>query len=255
MIVHLQRLAFNFDTFRNEKINTYFEFPNQLDLKPYSYYGVMEQENRLDNKKAEEEEEEEPKKEEEDNKEEEEENPIPEVEDCYEYKLVGVNVHSGTANAGHYWSYINIKRGAEDDENDPQWPLTEKDAWMEFNDSRVSDFNFSKIKDDCFGNDGNKSQSDEFSFGFGNSTSYGKSAYMLVYERKEKKPLKVLVPDEEKGQDGVHFDEAKDETYRMVPYKSFEHLQPNNIYKEVLEDNKKFEFDNDIYSYEFFNFI
>ena len=32
----------------------------------------------------------------------------------FEYKLVGVNVHSGSANAGHYWSYINTVRGLEE---------------------------------------------------------------------------------------------------------------------------------------------
>lgn len=36
---------------------------------------------------------------------------MPEPEDCFEYKLVGVTVHSGSANAGHYWSYINTQRG------------------------------------------------------------------------------------------------------------------------------------------------
>jgi len=35
----------------------------------------------------------------------------PALEDCFEYKLVGVTVHSGSAHAGHYWSYINTCRG------------------------------------------------------------------------------------------------------------------------------------------------
>jgi ubiquitin C-terminal hydrolase len=30
--------------------------------------------------------------------------------ECYEYKLVGVTVHVGTADAGHYYSYINTNR-------------------------------------------------------------------------------------------------------------------------------------------------
>ena len=37
-----------------------------------------------------------------------------EDDDCYEYKLVGVNVHKGMANQGRYWSYININREDED---------------------------------------------------------------------------------------------------------------------------------------------
>lgn len=56
LIVHLQRIIFNFDTFRNDKINSFFEFPQQLDLKPYSFYEVMKKENRLNPKNDEEEE-------------------------------------------------------------------------------------------------------------------------------------------------------------------------------------------------------
>lgn len=64
---------------------------------------------------------------------------VPIDEDCFEYKLVGVNVHSGTANAGHYWSYINTKRGLDEpDGEDPVWERTDNDPWMEFNDSMVS---------------------------------------------------------------------------------------------------------------------
>jgi ubiquitin carboxyl-terminal hydrolase 34 len=50
LVVHLQRIVFNFDHFRNDKINTFFEFPNQLDLRPYSFYEVMKKENRLKKK-------------------------------------------------------------------------------------------------------------------------------------------------------------------------------------------------------------
>ena len=74
----------------------------------------------------------------------------PILDDCFEYKLVGVNVHSGTANAGHYWSYINTNRGVDEAEGgDPMWVKTEKDPWMEFNDSNVSDYKFEKLDDDC----------------------------------------------------------------------------------------------------------
>lgn len=38
----------------------------------------------------------------------------PPVETCFEYKLVGIVMHSGAASSGHYWSYINTKRGEEE---------------------------------------------------------------------------------------------------------------------------------------------
>ena len=52
LIVHLQRIIFNFDTFRNDKINSFFEFPYHLDLKPYSFFEVMKKENRLKKQNA-----------------------------------------------------------------------------------------------------------------------------------------------------------------------------------------------------------
>jgi len=44
-------------------------------------------------------------------KSEEEEVQIPDEE--FEYKLVGIVIHSGGARAGHYISYINVNRDAQ----------------------------------------------------------------------------------------------------------------------------------------------
>ncbi len=42
----------------------------------------------------------------------------------------------------------------------------------------------------------------------------------------------------------------------MVDYKTgVEEIAPSKIYRQVFEDNQKFEFDNDIYSQEFFEFV
>jgi ubiquitin carboxyl-terminal hydrolase 34 len=145
LIVHLQRIIFNFDTFQNDKLNQHFDFPQQLDLTPYSYYDVMGKEDRL-KKQGSAEKEEEDTAQIDDKKAEggdEDDQIEPDIEDCFEYKLAGVTVHSGTAHAGHYWAYINTKRGAEgptDDADDLTWASTEGDRWMEFNDSMVRDF-------------------------------------------------------------------------------------------------------------------
>lgn len=55
LIVHLQRICFNFDTFQNDKVNTFCSFPNVLDLKPYCFHEVMGKENRLKEQQEEEE--------------------------------------------------------------------------------------------------------------------------------------------------------------------------------------------------------
>ena len=200
-------------------------------------------------------------------KEEDEDSQWPEEEDCFEYKLVGVNVHSGSANAGHYWSYINTKRGCDEpDESDPKWQQTETDPWMEYNDSIVREFNFDKMKDECYGGDGKSGAGSDDNWGFSGSSQYGKSAYMLIYERRKKRPLKILAPYDEveaaknnglvDSQGKIFFDPKKDEHYRLVDYREcVQDIAPNQIYKQVFEDNAKFGFENDIYSSEFFDFI
>ena len=47
LIVHLQRIGFNFETFETDKFNTLCKFPAVLDLKPYSYFEVMNKEGLL----------------------------------------------------------------------------------------------------------------------------------------------------------------------------------------------------------------
>ena len=47
LILHLQRIVFNFDTFVNDKLNSFMEFPTVLDLKPYTFHEVMGKEGRL----------------------------------------------------------------------------------------------------------------------------------------------------------------------------------------------------------------
>ena len=89
-------------------------------------------------------------------------------------------------------------------------------------------------------------------WGFGGS--YGKSGYMLFYERRKKKPIAIVVP--EAGEDTVQ-NEKTGEHIKMVPYKEFvdKDAKPNDIYAKVFEDNQRFSFENDVYSKEFFSFL
>jgi ubiquitin C-terminal hydrolase len=67
-------------------------------------------------------------------------------EDEYVYKLVGVTIHRGTAEHGHYYSLINTKRGKlEEEETKPDWQRTEKDQWKVFDDETVKHFNFGDL--------------------------------------------------------------------------------------------------------------
>lgn len=121
---------------------------------------------------------------------------------------------------------------------------------MEFNDSIVRDFNLVKLREECFGGD----QTTSTYTGFGistlegwtfNSGSYGKSGYMLFYEKKKKKPLKI-VKGVENGQEQI-----LEVDYNQCVMSSD---LPNRIFQKVIEDNLKFTFENDIYTKEFFDF-
>ena len=46
---------------------------------------------------------------------------LDDVDECYEYKLVGVTVHVGTAESGHYYSLINTDRFQMTNEDDDEW--------------------------------------------------------------------------------------------------------------------------------------
>lgn len=184
LIINLQRIIFNFDTFANDKINTRFEFPHILDLKEYSYKHIMKIEGHSDEV-------------------------LSDVnvrhlmdiaDDDYVYKLVGVTIHRGTAEHGHYYSLINTKRGhLEEDETKADWQRTDRDPWKVFDDETVKHFNFGELQNDAFGGNGSSggqgfdSDMQAYLFQSGTSNSYGQNAYMLVYEKMKKKPIKEVV--------------------------------------------------------------
>lgn len=63
--------------------------------------------------------------------------------DYFQYQLVGTVVHQGTADSGHYYSFI--KEREEDSAN--------KNEWFEFNDKDVNKFDARNIPGETFGGD------------------------------------------------------------------------------------------------------
>ena len=131
LIFNLKRFDYDILTGMRTKLNDQFQFPMTLDMAPYTLAHVM--------------------------------NPDQIVQpDLFE--LTGVIVHSGTAETGHYYSYIRQRPSARDSGY----------SWVQFNDQDVTSFDPSTIYDTCFG-------------GFDSTwTTLPKfyNAYMLFYERK-----------------------------------------------------------------------
>ncbi|KAI9827937.1 MAG: hypothetical protein M1819_006880 [Sarea resinae] len=137
LIFHLKRFDFDLVSMQRSKINDCFEFPATIDMKPYKVDYLSDPEN-------------------------------PTPEDVFQ--LVGVLVHSGTAESGHYYSYI---RERPDVSSSPP-------SWVEFNDADVSQFDPAKIPDQCFGGLNDFMQSNGFQ-----QLRFHKNwnAYMLFYQR------------------------------------------------------------------------
>lgn len=131
LIISLKRFEFDFDRMVRVKVNDYLEFPVDLDMFPYTQEGLSRREAAAKNKKDTAEKGEvyiEPT----------EEEPRKYPSDYYEFKLKGIVVHTGTADSGHYYSFIR-----ETNQNG--------EKWYEFNDDIVRDFDISELSNECFG--------------------------------------------------------------------------------------------------------
>ena len=135
----LKRFEFDFDTFNKVKLNDFYEFPKTINMRPYTIYQ---------NGAA-----------------------CPHDPDYFQYKLAGVIIHLGVADAGHYYSLIQDRYS----ENNHRW--------IEFNDTNVKNFDENYIANECFGFD----EKSDFS---NNTLNRFKNAYILVYDRK-----KLLIDD------------------------------------------------------------
>lgn len=112
------RYTFNMATMTKEKVNTHFSFPFSIDMSPYLERNLLNISEMH------------------------EFNAEPEDEEMStKYDLIGVTVHTGTADGGHYYSFIQ--------DRDAQ-SLT-RNKWFLFNDAEVKSFDKSQIPTECFG--------------------------------------------------------------------------------------------------------
>ena len=151
LILTLKRFEFDYNLMQKVKINDFFEFPKVLNMKKWTKQGVLQEGNELEDDKS------------------------------FEYELVGVLVHAGTAEAGHYYSYIKDREA-----------LNER--WYEFNDTHVTPFNITNLRNECFGGE---YENDEGIMHFGDwDGSKSKNAYLLFYEKTNPDISNLIKPTE-----------------------------------------------------------
>lgn len=135
LIFHLKRFDYNVRQMQRSKINDRFAFPEKIDMRPYTIEYLSNS---------------------------------PEGKDEDIFELVGVLVHSGTAESGHYYSYARERPSSSD-----------SPAWMEFNDEVVTPWDPLQMENACFGGTEHRDQFD----GGNGPVDKTYSAYMLFYQR------------------------------------------------------------------------
>uniref|UniRef100_A0A2H1VQW4 ubiquitinyl hydrolase 1 n=1 Tax=Spodoptera frugiperda TaxID=7108 RepID=A0A2H1VQW4_SPOFR len=234
------RYTFNMLTMLKEKVNTHFSFPMRLDMSGYVEKHLMpaqyqEEKNKLAEKK---EGDASPTAAEvEDNS---------EFEEHYEYELIGVTVHTGTADGGHYYSFI---RDREHDHHD---------RWLLFNDAEVKPFDPAHIAAECFGGEMTSKTYDSVTDKFMDfSFEKTNSAYMLFYEWSP--------PRSHRGSDCGLQEEAQSSTAEETsPSSSVERRSsdssptiklPPDLLKWIWDDNMQFLHDKNIFQHAYFTFM
>ncbi|XP_057336925.1 ubiquitin carboxyl-terminal hydrolase puf [Microplitis mediator] len=161
------RYTFNMGTMLKEKVNTHFSFPLRLDMSGYVEKKLIPQHYRED-KRKEECDKTECENDDKINIDKDDDNSRAEH---YQYDLIGVTVHTGTADGGHYYSFIRDRTSAN------------KDKWFLFNDAEVKPFDPSQIAAECFGGEMTSKTYDSVTDKFMDfSFEKTNSAYMLFYE-------------------------------------------------------------------------
>jgi len=137
LIFHLKRFEFDMDTLQRMKVNNRCEFPHNLDMRSYTN--------------------------------DDESHELPDSH--FSYELVGIVVHAGCSESGHYYSFIRDRNTTR---------------WIHFNDSNVESFDPSDIENQCFGGL-DSSLSSMNGRMMHNNTAFEKAynAYLLIYDRKD----------------------------------------------------------------------
>lgn len=161
LIIVLKRFEFNVDTMTRVKVNDCCEFPHELDLEEFTQEGQTCKELNRDIENG--------RLSQDDLTEDQRKllkRHIPKY--YYKYKLTGIIVHTGSADAGHYYSFILNRDGKGED------------SWLEFNDTIVREFDPKNIPEEAFGGE------EELYVGYGKKEMFRekiRNAYVLIYER------------------------------------------------------------------------
>lgn len=175
------------------------------------------------------------------------------LDEDFEYKLVGVVIHKGTAEWGHYVSLIDANRGKDDEK------------WLLFDDGQVSEFKMENFDEECFGSSATNAKEDythnlyEITDTFAGAS---KSAYILVYDKIKKSKLHFEFNEENiKEKDFIVQNLIDKQDFKFednVLETGFYNLGkyvPPQILGKIQQDNKQFVLEQQLFSTPFLGFF
>lgn len=148
LIIQLKRFEYNLSTCQREKLNSKYMFDYEIDLAPIMI----------------------------------------DKEEPVIYELFGIQMHSGFATGGHYFSYIKYPNSSDDEDGSDY-------CWMKFNDVSVTVVDQSTLIDRCCGGNRVIESSDDGNSNGGNIATKvfenSSNAYLLYYRRKNSDNSKI----------------------------------------------------------------
>lgn len=229
LIVHAKRFEFDLEAMKRTKLNESLEFPMRLNMEPYTKEGLA----RIEREKQQE------------GGAPTEEVPPLHPADYYEYELAGILVHAGTADSGHYYSFVKERE-----------PLNGSSSlqWIYFNDTLVEPFNTDEIPKAAFGGYDTVQQLDSVQQKYVTRTHLRvNNAYMLFYDRV--KPTKPTDATNGTPVPAPIPDPAPAPSVPAVSVQTPSALVPRPIFNHVWEENMKFLRDKNIFDVDYFSFL
>ena len=163
------------------------------------------------------------------------------TDDYYNYILKGVVRHSGSAKGGHYISFIDVDRDGRENTLNINNDINKKN-WIQFNDSIVSEFNINNLPEETIGNNSNS-----------------KTAYLLIYERIKKSPIKIIknienVNMNKDHQNIINNNEKEIFNKKYDIYSKNSKIKEQDLYKLIFHNKIKIK-DKDEYYDEYYQYI
>ncbi|XP_059140581.1 ubiquitin carboxyl-terminal hydrolase 24-like isoform X2 [Physella acuta] len=269
LCIQLKRFGYDWEANRALKFDDYFKFPWRLDMEPYTVEGMARRESEqndgmsIDNQSSSSSETEGAATDSLNGEIESgiEAASISSESSPIQYDLVGIVVHSGQANAGHYYSFIRDRRGTV--VTNPN-----KGKWFKFNDTVVEEFDMNDVtvEEECFGGTYKAKVYDS-------SNTYPEerlrywNGYLLFYERIEdmRSPVtakrskiisrRVLPEGGKRSLNSDSLMELTELVHKGERKGIFMDRMPAGIQQVIHAENITFVKNRDIYNPEYFTFV